>query len=170
MQDSRIKNLRCIHFLLSFLAFNYLAGGCFLFWITFPIQAIAETRTAAPTDARQKELEKMVRQAARHLEHTIKKEGFFSARVALNVWKSTALDAGLYDDTTYADYRHRIYTQSIKSNRAWFEGYIQDHNLQNASTCLEFWRLHSLELGTLDPAEYEELQKRLKQARKASTK
>ncbi len=136
------------------------------------VLACAAAESAQPTspEAQQKALEKMVRQAERHLEHTIKKEGVFSARVALNVWKSTSLDAGLYDQAAYDAYHQRIYTRAIEANRRWFEGYLRENNLQNAATCLEFWRLHSQELGVLDLAEYEALRERLKNAPKAKEK
>ena len=130
--------------------------------------AAAGSAKASAPEARQKELEKMVQQAQRHLEATIKEEGFFSARVALNVWKSTALDAGLYDDAQYNDFRHRSYKRSVTANRRWFESYLQERNFQNAATCLEFWRLHSHELGVLDEEQYKALKERLQRARQGA--
>ena len=143
--------------------------GAILFLMA-PTCGSTEKTAPVPADTRQIALEKMVQQAERHLEHTIKKEGFFSARVALNVWKSTALDAGLYSETAYDAFRRRIYLRSINANRHWFENYVTDKSFHNAAICLEFWRLHSLELGVLDLDEYEKLHLRLEEAKKIKKK
>ena len=98
------------------------------------------------------------------LKRTMEKDGYYSARVALNVWRSNAIDAGIFDQAEYDAYKNQIYEKSIQSNLQCYERSLQNENLNDARICLFTWKAHSEELGVLDPDQYEEMKKKLKKA------
>jgi hypothetical protein len=97
----------------------------------------------------------------------LEKEGFYSGRVALNVWQSTAIDAGTFDQEQYNEFKRQLYEKSINDSLKCFEEFILQENYYDANICLQVWRMHSKELGTYDQAEYEALKKTLTDARTA---
>ncbi len=115
-------------------------------------------------DPHQKALMRQAKASLVRLERAIKKDGFYSARAALNVWRSNAKDAGTFDQQLYDSFKKRIYQASIASNRSYFEEYLARNNFYEARICLEIWRMHSEEIGILDESVYKALNKRLNQA------
>jgi hypothetical protein len=116
---------------------------------------------AAQTDARQRELE---RDAAVNLslaKKSIQDDAFYNARVALNVWKSSAAAAGNYDQKLYEELRKQLYDKSMKDNLRCIESSIAQRDNPNANKCLKIYRLHAQEIGAFDPQRYEELKKRV---------
>ena len=97
----------------------------------------------------------------------LEKDGFYSGRVALNVWRSTAIDAGTFDQEKYNEFKRQLYEKSINDSMKCFEEFILEENYHDANVCLQTWRMHSKELGTYEQAEYEALKKRLADARTA---
>ncbi len=97
----------------------------------------------------------------------LEKEGFYSGRVALNVWHSTAIDAGTFDQEKYNEFKRQLYEKSSNDSLKCFEEFILQENYYDANVCLQTWRMHSKELGTYDQAEYEALKKTLTDARTA---
>lgn len=95
------------------------------------------------------------------LKHIMEKEGYYSARVALNVWRSNAIDAGVFEQAEYDSYKKQIYEKSIKSNLQCYERSLQKQNLNDARICLFTWKAHTEEMGTFDPDRYEEMKKKL---------
>lgn len=95
------------------------------------------------------------------LKHNMEKEGYYSARVALNVWRSNAIDAGVFEQAEYDSYKKQIYEKSIKSNLQCYERSLQKQNLTDARICLFTWKAHTEEMGTFDPDRYEEMKKKL---------
>jgi hypothetical protein len=113
------------------------------------------------TDARQRELE---RDAAVNLslaKKSIQDDAFYSARVALNVWKSSAIAAGSFDKKLYEELRKQLYDKSIKDNLRCIESSISQRAIPDANQCLKIYRLHAQEIGAFDPKRYEELKKRV---------
>ena len=112
--------------------------------------------------------EKQLKAAANNslwrLKHSMDKDGFYSARVALNVWRSNAVDAGVFDQTEYDAYKKQIYEKSIRSNLQCYERSIQNKNMTDARICLFTWKAHTQELGVFDPDRYEKMEKKLKEA------
>jgi hypothetical protein len=96
------------------------------------------------------------------LKNAIEKDGFYSARVALNVWRSNAIDAGTFDPDEYQEYKRQIYEKSIKENLRCYEAALQSEDYTNARICLHSWKTHSLEIDEFDPVHFEEMQRRLK--------
>ena len=97
----------------------------------------------------------------------LEKEGFYSGRVALNVWRSTAVDAGTFDQEKYNEFKKQLYEKSIVDSLKCFDEFILEENYYDANICLQTWRMHSKELGTYDQAEYDALKKTLADARAA---
>ena len=95
------------------------------------------------------------------LKHVMEKEGYHSARVALNVWRSNAIDAGVFDQAEYDSYKKQIYEKSIQSNLGCYERSLQKQNLTDARICLLTWKAHAEEIGTFDPDRYEQMKKKL---------
>ena len=95
------------------------------------------------------------------LQRAIEKDGFTSARVALNVWRSNALDAGIFKQSQYDEFKQQIYEKSIQSSLTCIDNTIADENFNDAKRCLHTWKIHSEEIGTFDAQRYEELQKRI---------
>ena len=122
---------------------------------------------AAPSDsARQKELD---RDAAINLslaKKSIQDDAFYNARVALNVWKLSALDAGNFDLKLYEDLRQQLYEKSIRENLRCIDVAVAQRDAPEANMCLKIYRLHSQEINTFDPRRYEELKTRVGGIRK----
>ena len=59
---------------------------------------LAQDNTGLSPDEndRQKMLKREAANAFRRLKRTMEKDGFYSGRAALNVWQSTAIDAGTF--------------------------------------------------------------------------
>ena len=112
-------------------------------------------------------LEREAADALNRFKLKLKKEGFYSGRVALNVWRSTAIDAGTFDQDQYNEFKTQLYEKSINDSLKCFEEFIMEENYYDANICLQTWRMHSKELGTYDQAEYEALKKTMADARTA---
>ena len=132
--------------------------------------------SAHPQDNTKKELDQKAKQrmlkreaanALFRLKLRLEKEGFYSGRVALNVWRSTAIDAGTFDQEKYNEFKKQLYEKSVNDSLKCFEEFILEENYYDANVCLQTWRMHSKELGTYEQADYEELKKRLTDARTA---
>jgi hypothetical protein len=135
--------------------------------------AAAQTQTTprpatplSPEIQRQKELE---RDAAVNLslaKKSIQDDAFYNAKVALNVWKSSALDAGTFDQKLYDDLRRLLYEKSLRDNLRCIDVSIAQRDAHDANLCLKIYRLHATELGTFDPNRYEDLRARVAGIRK----
>jgi len=119
--------------------------------------------------AKQRMLKREAANALHRFKLRLEKEGFYSGRVALNVWRSTALDAGTFDQDKYNEFKKQLYEKSINDSLKCFEEFILEDNYYDANVCLQTWRMHSKELGTYDQAEYEALKKTLTDARAAKS-
>ena len=117
--------------------------------------------------AKQRMLKREAANALHRFKLRLEKEGFYSGRVALNVWRSTAIDAGTFDQEKYNEFKKQLYEKSINDSMKCFEEFILEENYYDSNVCLQTWRMHSKELGTYDQAEYEALKKTLTDARTA---
>ena len=132
--------------------------------------AIPQDKTEQSPDekARQQMLKGEAANALRRLKRSMEKDGFYSGRVALNIWRSTTMDAGTFDQAQYEDFKTQLYEKSINDSLRCFEGFLLEEDFFNANFCLQTWRMHSKELGTYDQAEYEAFQKKLADAKAAN--
>ena len=117
--------------------------------------------------AKQRMLKSEAANALYRLKLRLEKEAFYSGRVALNIWRSTALDAGTFDQDKYDEFKMQLYEKSTSDSLKCFEEFILEENYYDANVCLQTWRMHSKELGTYEQAEYEALKKTLTDARTA---
>jgi hypothetical protein len=126
-----------------------------------------EAKKHLDNKAKQRLLKREAANALYRFKLRLAKEGFYSGRVALNVWRSTAIDAGTFDLDQYNDFKTQLYEKSINASLKCFEEFIQEDFFYDANICLQTWRMHSKELGTYDQAEYEAFKKTLTDAKTA---
>jgi len=117
--------------------------------------------------AKQRLLKREAANALYRFKLRLEKEGFYSGRVALNIWRSTAIDAGTFDQEQYNEFKTQLYEKSINDSLKCFEEFILEQNYYDANICLQTWRMHSKELGTYSQTEYEALKKTLTDAKTA---
>ena len=67
--------------------------------------AIVPAQTQPGEDALRSAQQRAVEQRRLKLEAAIEKDGFFSARIALNLWRREAQAAGLFDEDSYDQYK-----------------------------------------------------------------
>ena len=126
-----------------------------------------EAKKTLDEKAKQRLLKREAANALYRFKLRLAKEGFYSGRVALNVWRGTAIDAGTFDQEQYNEFKTQLYEKSTHDSLKCFEEFILEENYHDANVCLQTWRMHSKDLGTYDQAEYEALKKRLTDARTA---
>ncbi len=114
---------------------------------------------------KQRMLEAEAADALWRFKSKLEKEGFYSGRVALNIWRSTAIDAGTFDLDQYNEFKKQLYEKSINESLRCFEEFILEEDYYDANVCLQTWRMHSKELGSYNQAQYEALKKKMTDAR-----
>lgn len=127
--------------------------------------ALAFAQTPPSEEALQLARQKAVDQRRLRLEKAIEKDGFFSARVALNLWKREAQGSGLFDQTTYDHYKLKLYNASIDQNRRCYDFFLLQGSFGNAEACLKIWRLHAKEIDRFNLDDYEAMVVKLRQAK-----
>jgi hypothetical protein len=128
----------------------------------FHLTGESRAQDTPPMQITEKQLKAAANNSLWRLKHIMEKEGYYSARVALNVWRSNAIDAGVFDPAEYDAYKKQIYEKSIQSNLRCYERSLQKNNLTDARICLFTWKAHTEELGVFDSDRYEEMKKKLK--------
>jgi len=99
------------------------------------------------------------------LKKSMEEEAFYAARVALNIWRSTAMDAGTFDQEQYDELKKQLYEKSVNNSLKCFEFFLEEESFHDANMCLQTWKIHSQEIGIFDQTTYEELQDKLIKAR-----
>lgn len=113
--------------------------------------------------ARQKMLNLEAANALWRFQHALKKEGFYSGRVRLNVWRAAAIDAGKFDPKKYEEFKLQLYEKSVNDSLKCIEYYVDEGNsYHDANMCLQTWKMHAKEIDRFDESTYQELVKRLK--------
>lgn len=135
-----------------------------LFLVTF-VNSEDKTQQILDEKAKKRVLKREAVNALWRLKNTLEKEGFYSGRIRLNIWRSTAMDAGTFDQAKYDEFKKQLYEKSISDSLRCIEDFIMEENFYDANICLQVWRMHSKELGTYDQEEYEALKKRLADAK-----
>jgi hypothetical protein len=119
-----------------------------------------------PEAARRKELERDAAINLSLVKKSIQDDAFFNAKVALNVWKLSATEAGNFDKKLYDDLRKQLYDKSIRDNLRCIDVAIAQRDSSEANLCLKIYRLHSQEIGVFDPQRYDDLKIRIGGIRK----
>ncbi len=120
----------------------------------------------SPEIQRQRELERDSAVNLSLAKKSIQDDAFYNAKVALNVWKESALAAGNFDQRAYEEMRKQLYDKSLRDNLRCIELSIAHRDSQDANQCLKIYRLHATEVGSFDPKRYEELRERVNAIRK----
>ena len=138
---------------------------CFLASLIFVLgdvsAAVAEQTKEEKT--RQKMLNLEAANALWRLQRALKTDGFYSARVRLNVWRAAAIDAGKFDPKKYEEFKLQLYEKSLNDSLKCIEYYVEEGNsYHDANMCLQTWKVHAKEIDRFDESTYQELVKRLK--------
>jgi len=126
-----------------------------------------KTEQSPSVNIRQEMLKREAADALRRLKNSMEKDAFYSGHVALNVWRSTAMDAGVFDQGQYDEFKTQLYEKSVNDSLRCFEEFLLEEDFYNANFCLQTWRMHSKELGTYGQAEYEVFKEKLEDAKAA---
>ena len=103
------------------------------------------------------------------LKRALKKEGFYSGRARLNVWRSAAMDAGKFDPQKYEEFKNQLYEKSVSDSLKCFEYFIEQNGHHDANMCLQTWKIHAKEIDMFDESTYQELIKRLNDMKEQKT-
>jgi hypothetical protein len=136
---------------------------CFLLVLT-PVLNKVSTAIAEQTKeekARQKMLNLEAANALWRLKRALEKEGFYSGRSRLNVWRAAAMDAGKFDPQKYEEFKQHLYEKSVNDSLKCFEYFIEQNNRHDSNRCLQTWKMHAKEIDMFDESTYQELIKRL---------
>jgi hypothetical protein len=159
MENSRAKMIALTKFTnisaIFFLAIVFL----------LPVKAYAETGQVENDKARQKLLRRTANISLWRLKVVIERDGFYSARGALNIWRSNAKDAGTFDQNKFDEFKKQIYEKSVNSNLKCIEKRMMNENYTDAAICLYWWKTHSQVLDTFDPVKHDELKKMIEEGK-----
>ena len=136
---------------------------CFLLVLT-PVIGKLSTVSSEQTKeekTRQKMLNLEAANAFWRLKRALEKEGFYSGRSRLNVWRAAAIDAGKFDPQKYKEFKLQLYEKSVADSLKCFEYFIEQSNAYDANMCLQTWKMHAKEIERFDESTYQELIKRL---------
>ena len=130
-----------------------------------PVKAYGETEQVENDKARQKLLRRTANISLWRLKIVIERDGFYSARAALNIWRSNAKDAGTFDQSKFDEFKKQIYEKSVNSNMKCIEKCMMNENYTDAEICLYWWKTHSKVLDTFDLFEHDELKKMIEEGK-----
>ena len=119
--------------------------------------------------ARQKMLDLEAANALWRLQRALKTDGYYSARVRLNVWRAAAIDAGKFDPQKYEEFKLQLYEKSLNDSLKCIEYYIEENSYHDANMCLQTWKMHAKEIDRFDESTYQELVKRLNSLKEKQT-
>jgi hypothetical protein len=120
--------------------------------------------------ARQRLLNQEAVNALWRLKRSLEKDGFYSGRVRLNVWRAAAIDAGKFDPKKYEEFKLQLYEKSLSDSLKCIDYYTEAGNsYHDANMCLQTWKMHAKEIDRFDEATYQELVKRLNELKKKKT-
>ncbi len=138
--------------------------------LMLPVKTFGETAQIEDDKARQKLLRRTADISLWRLKVVIERDGFNSARVALNIWRSNAKDAGSFDQNKFDEFKKQIYEKSVNSNLKCIEKCLMNENYTDAKICLYWWKTHSQVLDTFDPVKHDELKKTIEEGREKKKK
>jgi CHASE1-domain containing sensor protein len=115
--------------------------------------SIAFAEQTKEQKAGQKMLNLEAANALWRLKRSLEKDGYYSGRVRLNVWRAAAIDAGKFDPKKYEAFKLQLYEKSLNASLKCIEYYIEENSYHDANMCLQTWQMHE--------STYQELVKRL---------
>jgi hypothetical protein len=141
------------------------AAGLLIFLIVSFAYPQSNTQPSKEEKARKRELKQEAALNLWRLKKSIENDEFYAARVALNVWRSNAIDAGTFDQAQYDEFKQQLYEKSVSRSLACFEYFLTEQYFHDANMCLQTWKVNSQEIGLFDEERYKALKERLKDAR-----
>ena len=135
-----------------------------------PAQTLSWAQTTTQTDiADQAQSEELKKEAALNLyrlKRSIEKDGYYNARIALNIWRSTALSAGTFDQTLYDQLKQQLYQKAMADSMSCYQYFVQQNDYSNAKTCMLIWRSHAKEIDRYDPEAYQKFSEGLEKLKR----
>ena len=141
------------------------AAAMLLFLCVSFSYAQASTEQTKDEKARKRELKRDAALNLWRLKKSIEEEGFYASRVALNIWRSTAIEAGTFDQAKYDELKKQMYEKSVENSLKCFEYYLEETSFHDAYMCMQTWKIHSQEIGVFDEDKYKTLKDKLEDAR-----
>ena len=141
------------------------AAAMLLFLCVSFSYAQASTEQTKDEKARKRELKRDAALNLWRLKKSIEEEGFYASRVALNIWRSTAIEAGSFDQAKYDELKKQMYEKSVENSLKCFEYYLEETSFHDAYMCMQTWKIHSQEIGVFDEDKYKTLKDKLEDAR-----
>jgi len=117
----------------------------------------ADSEIPQPTEITKKQLKTAAYNSLWRLKRSMERDGFYGAKVTLNVWRSNALDAGIFKQAEYDEYKKQIYEKSIINSLQCYEAAVANENHTDAKTCLRTWKMRIEELDRFDQDRYDEM-------------
>jgi hypothetical protein len=155
---SKLVKLKTIAILLIFLCIS----------VATPQSSTEQTKEQTKKEkARKRELKREAALNLWRLKKSLEEgiDGFYAGRVALNIWKSNAIDAGTFDQKQYDEFKQKLYEKSVMKSLECFEYFIEKQRFHDANMCLQTWKVHSQELELFDQTQFDELNQKLSDAR-----
>ncbi len=131
-----------------------------------PLQAQPPVEQKTSSQANKEELKKEAALNLFRLKRSIEKDGFYNARIALNIWHSSALTAGTFDQALYDQLKVQLYEKAMADSLSCYQYFMQLKDYNNAKTCMLIWRSHAKEIDRYDPSGYQKLQEGLEDLKK----
>ena len=141
------------------------AAGLLLFLFASVTYPQSSNEQSKEEKARKQELKREAALNLWRLKKSIENDAFYAGRVALNVWRSNAIDAGTFDQAQYDEFKKQLYEKSVTRSLECFDYFLAEQYFHDANMCLQTWKVHSQEIGLFDQEQYEALKERLKTAR-----
>ena len=141
------------------------ATGLLFFLLLSLAYPQGSTEPSKDEKARKQELKREAALSLWRLKKSIENDAFYAARVALNIWRSNAIDAGTFDQAQYDEFKKQLYEKSVMRSLECFDYFLAEQYFYDANMCLQTWKVHSQEIGLFDQEQYEALKERLKTAR-----
>ena len=142
-----------------------IATGLLLFLCVSFAYPQSSTDPSKDEKARKRELKREAALNLWRLKKSVEEDGFYAGRVALNIWRSTAIDAGTFDQAKYDQFKKQMYEKSVMQTLECFDLFLEEKDFNNANMCLQTWKVHSQEIGVFDQIKYEALKERISAAR-----
>ncbi|QTA89514.1 hypothetical protein [Desulfonema magnum] len=105
----------------------------------------------------EEQLLKRSRDSFRRLQKAVRRDGFNSAICALNIWRSNSIDAGVFDQVKYDDFKKHIYKKSVAEILAWFKVCIREKWAKDADFWMRVYSVRSNTINAFDQALYDKM-------------
>ena len=135
--------------------YTAVCAAAFLFLVDLSVSADLDKPQS--TEITKKQLKTAAYNSLWRLKRSMERDGFYGAKVTLNVWRSNALDAGIFKQAEYDEYKKQIYEKSIINSLQCIEAAVENENHTDAKICLRTWKMRTEELDRFDQNRYDEM-------------